>query len=139
MDKLEAYAFLFMDSFSGVLVFPHFPFVFYMMDKLGGYNHILMVLFATLGSVTGFIFNWVIGRALSCCPKSSFFTPKNKNFAENLKNFFIKYGYFLLVLSFVPVIGPLITVIAGIFRLNLFKFSLILIVVQIIYFSIKLI
>ena len=88
------------------------------------YSIVLLVTVASLGNTTGATINWFIGREIA---KSVVRSEKIKTSTRysTVINCYKKYGQWTLLLSWVPFIGDPITLIAGIFKVPLKTFLLI--------------
>lgn len=81
----------------------------------------LLVLVATAGNVLGTVVNWWIGGFLSGYRDRSWFPVKQADF-ERAKLWYARYGVWSLLMSWVPVIGDPLTVVAGAMRINIAQF-----------------
>lgn len=81
----------------------------------------LLVGVATLGNSLGAVVNWGLGRYLLRFRTRRWFYFSDKQI-ESAQGWFQRYGYWTLLLAWMPVIGDPLTLIAGILRvrLNLF-------------------
>ncbi len=79
----------------------------------GKYNLIGLWFYATLGNVTGSITNWFLGRYFI-----GFFSH------DRARKIFLKYGIWTLLFAWLPVIGDPLTIIAGLFRVPILWFTL---------------
>ena len=88
------------------------------------YSIVLLVTVASLGNTTGATINWFIGGEIA---KSVVRSDKIKTSTRysTFINCYKKYGQWTLLLSWVPFIGDPITLIAGIFKVPLKTFLLI--------------
>ena len=84
---------------------------------------ILLVATASLGNVLGSALNWYLGRGINCYTSERWF-PANTQLSR-ATSWYSRYGRWSLLLSWVPVIGDPLTVVAGIMREPLFRFLLI--------------
>ena len=84
---------------------------------------ILLVATASLGNVLGSALNWYLGRGINCYTSKRWF-PANTQLSR-ATSWYSRYGRWSLLLSWVPVIGDPLTVVAGIMREPLFRFLLI--------------
>jgi membrane protein YqaA with SNARE-associated domain len=82
---------------------------------------ILLWLFATLGNVIGSTINYYLGLKLMCFRNRSWF-PINQHQLIKGERFFGSYGKWGLLLAWLPVVGDAITLIAGVFKVNLVWF-----------------
>ena len=83
----------------------------------------LLVATASLGNVLGSVVNWFIGRGINRFTSKRWF-PANAQLSQ-ATIWYGRYGRWSLLLSWVPVIGDPLTVVAGIMREPLFRFLLI--------------
>tara|TARA_B100001057_G_scaffold478375_1_gene548739 strand:+ start:190 stop:612 length:423 start_codon:yes stop_codon:yes gene_type:complete len=82
-----------------------------------------LVAVATLGNVLGATFNWWLGRLTENLRTKKWFPVKEKQL-HKAERFYGRYGRYSLLLSWVPIIGDPITVVAGILREPLLSFVL---------------
>ena len=89
-------------------------------------NHSLFLLwiFATVGNTLGAIFNYWIGL------KGEVYLEKKKYLSiekmDKYRSFFDRYGGYSLLMSWVPIIGDPLTLIAGVLRYN-FKYFIVIV------------
>ncbi|MFD1259896.1 YqaA family protein [Entomomonas asaccharolytica] len=82
----------------------------------------LLIIVATLGNVLGSTINWYLGRKLEQFSNRSWFPIKHETLVR-AEVWYHKYGgKWSLLLSWMPVIGDPITMIAGIMRVPLWLF-----------------
>ena len=84
---------------------------------------ILLVATASLGNVLGSVVNWYLGRGINRFTGKSWF-PANEQLSR-ATSWYSRYGRWSLLLSWVPIIGDPLTVVAGIMREPLLRFLLI--------------
>ena len=84
---------------------------------------ILLVATASLGNVLGSALNWYLGRGINRYTSKRWF-PAN-TLLSRATSWYSRYGRWSLLLSWVPVIGDPLTVVAGIMREPLLRFLLI--------------
>ena len=82
-----------------------------------------LVAVATLGNVLGATFNWWLGRLTENLRAKKWF-PVNEKQLHKAERFYGRYGRYSLLLSWVPIIGDPITIVAGILREPLLSFVL---------------
>ena len=83
----------------------------------------LLVATASLGNVLGSVVNWFIGRGINRFTRKRWF-PANAQLSQ-ATIWYGRYGRWSLLLSWAPVIGDPLTVVAGIMREPLLRFLLI--------------
>ena len=84
---------------------------------------ILLVATASLGNVLGSVVNWYLGRGINRFTGKSWF-PANEQLSR-ATSWYSRYGRWSLLLSWVPIIGDPLTVVAGIMREPFLRFLLI--------------
>ena len=88
-----------------------------------------LVAVATAGNVLGAGVNWLLGRYLMHFKDRRWFPVKGERL-EKAEAWYRKYGRWSLLLSWVPIIGNPLTVIAGVLREPLASFYLIVLVAK---------
>lgn len=79
---------------------------------------------ATLGNVLGSVVNWVLGRYLEHWRDRRWFPVRPEQLDKAQANYH-RYGRWSLLLSWMPIVGDPLTVIAGVMREPLWSFVLI--------------
>jgi membrane protein YqaA with SNARE-associated domain len=79
---------------------------------------------ATFGNVLGSVLNWVLGRSVERFRHKRWF-PVSENKLEKAQQSYLRFGRWSLLLSWVPIIGDPLTVVAGVMREPLWSFLLI--------------
>lgn len=80
-------------------------------------------IFATLGNVAGALCNWVLGRLFRHYQDRRWF-PFNRRTIEKAQQRFARHGAWWLLLAWLPVIGDPLTFVAGVLRISLPLFLL---------------
>ena len=80
-----------------------------------------IVLVASLGNILGSVVNWLIGRSLMNFRERRWFPASQMNLAR-AEDWYGRYGRGSLLLSWLPIIGDPLTVIAGVLREPLWSF-----------------
>ena len=88
-----------------------------------------LLFWASLGNVAGSVVNWLLGRQLETLQKKAWF-PKQITISYRARRWYDKFGRWSLLLSWMPLIGDPITLVAGVFRLPLLPFLLIVTVAK---------
>lgn len=126
MNAIEVYASLFISSFLSSTILPgHSEIILTAFIFLKKYPIIDLIFFASIGNILGSILNWCIGYFLTNLKDRKWF-PINKSQLTRASSWFLKYGKWTLFLSWVPIIGDPLTIIAGIFRVPIYSFILII-------------
>ena len=71
-----------------------------------------LVVVATAGNVIGAIINWWLGKLLLRCQSYSWF-PVSENRLNRARTWYLRYGRWSLLGSWLPIVGDPITVVAG--------------------------
>ncbi|MGF6592126.1 YqaA family protein [Pseudomonas sp. 2835] len=82
---------------------------------------ISLLLIATAGNVLGSIVNWLLGRGIEHLRDKRWFPFKPEQLAKAQQRY-QRYGQWSLLLSWMPVIGDPLTLIAGIMREPFWRF-----------------
>ena len=81
----------------------------------GAYPVFALVLAASLGNVLGSVVNWLLGRGIARFRDRRWF-PVGPRALERAEAWYGRYGKWSLLLSWVPIIGDPLTVVAGALR-----------------------
>ena len=84
----------------------------------GRFDPWLLVITATVGNVLGSVVNWFIGRYIHRFRDRRWF-PVSEASLQRGERFYGRWGAWTLLLSWVPVIGDPLTIIAGFLRVPL--------------------
>lgn len=87
----------------------------------GAYAAVVLIFVATLGNVLGSMLNWWLGSAIVRFKERAWF-PISADKLSRAQKTYSRYGYWSLLLSWVPVIGDPITLIAGVMKEPLWRF-----------------
>jgi membrane protein YqaA with SNARE-associated domain len=82
---------------------------------LNGYSPVWVVLVASLGNVLGAVVNWLLGRWIERFRDRRWFPAKGATL-ERAQGWYRRYGRWSLLLSWAPIIGDPLTVVAGVMR-----------------------
>ena len=83
----------------------------------------LLVAVATLGTTLGSVLTWGLGRSLQRFQHKRWF-PVSEAALHKAQTHFQRYGYWSLLLSWLPIVGDPLTMIAGVLRVPLLPFVL---------------
>jgi membrane protein YqaA with SNARE-associated domain len=92
-------------------------------------SQILLWLWATSGNSLGSIVNWVLGRYFLHFQHKRWF-PVNEQSLEKAQHWFQRYGIWSLLLSWTPVIGDPLTLLAGVMKVRLSLFILLVVIAK---------
>ena len=126
MITTEIYIGLFLSSFLSATILPgQSEIALTSLIVLNNHSISFLVSIASLGNVLGSLFNWFIGCKLERFKKKKWF-PVTDLQLKKASNWYHKYGKWTLLLSWVPFVGDPITIVAGIFRMPIMPFILII-------------
>ena len=83
-----------------------------------------IVVVASIGNILGSIMNWVLGRSLLRFQEKPWFPVNHENLIRAEK-WYRRFGRGTLLLSWVPIIGDPLTLVAGVLREPFWSFTLI--------------
>jgi len=96
--------------------------VLFALLREGG-DPVILVLIATLGNTLGAVVNWSLGRYLLHFQDRRWFYFKPAQI-EKAQRWFQRYGFWSLLMAWAPVGGDALTLIAGIMKVRLVVFLL---------------
>jgi len=119
---MMGYLSLFVSAFLAATLLPFSSEVLLATYVLSGeYNLMWLWIWATLGNVTGSVVNWVLGRYfIQLVARSRFLFSQSE--IDKAQDLFLKYGVWTLLLAWLPVVGDPLTFIAGVFRVPILLF-----------------
>lgn len=122
MLNLSAYLGLFLSAFGAATLLPLQSETVLVALLLGG-NHAVwaLLLVATFGNVLGSWINWLLGRSLEHYRERRWF-PVSPQRLLQAQHWYARYGRWTLLLSWLPVIGDPLTLVAGVMRERLWVF-----------------
>jgi len=88
---------------------------------LGKEDPVALLLIATFGNVLGSLLNWYMGAFLMSFQHRRWF-PASPRQIDKAHKWFSKYGIWSMLLAWAPVIGDPLTVIAGLLRVPIIPF-----------------
>lgn len=122
MTPTESYLYLFSDSFFAAIFFLfQKEMAIYVMANGGLYSKTAIYFTAALGSIGGSAINFYIGKWLSFAKNREWF-PISQNSMKNAQQQWDKYVVWILLISWLSVIGNPLCFLAGIMRTPLKKF-----------------
>ncbi|HCU66689.1 MAG TPA: DedA family protein [Rheinheimera sp.] len=86
-----------------------------------GYNPLMLWAIATFGNVTGSCLNWWLGSQLLRFSHKRWFPVDAEQLAK-AERWYQRWGSASLLLSWVPVVGDPLTIVAGVMRMKLWLF-----------------
>ena len=120
---IASYLLLFGSAFLAATILPFYSeVVLFALLREGG-DPVALVIVATLGNTLGAVVNWVLGRYLLHFQDRRWFYF-NRAQIDKAQRWFQRYGFWTLLLAWMPVGGDALTLIAGIMKVRLWLFLL---------------
>lgn len=124
LENISDLTLLFASSFLAATIFPaQSEILLATLDIAGNHNPLLLLVIATIGNVLGALINWFIGYYFIKFKDKKWF-PIKEGKIKKYSNLYQKYGVWSLLFAWIPIIGDPLTVIAGIFKTNIWLFLL---------------
>lgn len=92
------------------------------LDAKGDHSTAILLLVASVGNVLGSLINWLLGRYVMHFKDCKWFPVNAKNL-KKAEAMYQKYGVWTLLLAWLPFIGDPLTIVAGMFKTNLWIFT----------------
>ncbi|WP_282348306.1 YqaA family protein [Pseudomonas sp. PS01301] len=125
MFELTSYLGLFLAAFGAATLLP-MQSEAVLVGMLLSDRYVISTLLAVaiVGNVLGSVLNWVLGRCVERFRHKRWFPVSEAKLATAQQSY-LRYGHWSLLLSWVPIIGDPLTVVAGIMREPFWRFLLI--------------
>ncbi|SEF02559.1 YqaA family protein [Pseudomonas migulae] len=125
MFELTSYVGLFLAAFGAATLLPmQSEAVLVGMLLTDRYVASTLLAVATFGNVLGSTLNWMLGRSIERLRHKRWF-PVRESKLEKAQQSYLRFGHWSLLLSWVPIIGDPLTVVAGVMREPFWSFLLI--------------
>lgn len=125
MSALAAYGGLFLAAFAAATLLPaQSEAVLAGLIAAGNHTPALLILVAGTGNVLGSVVNWLLGRGVERFRDARWF-PVGARALDRAGAWYRRYGWWSLLLSWLPFVGDPLTVAAGIMREPLPRFLLV--------------
>jgi membrane protein YqaA with SNARE-associated domain len=118
-----SYLALFSSAFLAATILPFYSEVILFALLREGGDAVALVAVASLGNTLGAVVNWLLGRYLLHFQDRRWFYFSRQQIAR-AQGWFQRYGFWSLLFAWLPVGGDALTLIAGIMRVNLWLFLL---------------
>lgn len=118
-----SYLLLFGSAFLAATILPFYSEVVLFALLRDGGDPVLLVAIATLGNTLGAVVNWALGHYLLHFRDRRWFYFSQSQI-DRAQRWFQRYGFWTLLLAWMPVGGDALTLIAGIMRVRLWLFLL---------------
>ena len=120
---MTAYLLLFGSAFLAATILPFYSEVVLFSLLRDGGDPIALVAVATLGNTLGAVVNWALGRYLLHFQDRRWFYFSRQQI-EKAQRWYQRYGFWSLLFSWLPIGGDALTLIAGIMKVRLWLFLL---------------
>ncbi len=122
MTEFAVYGGLFFSALAAATILPmQSEAVLVSLLLVDSYPAWALISIASLGNVLGSVINWILGRGIEHYRDCRWF-PADAAALQRAQQWYRRYGRWSLLLSWVPIIGDPITVIAGVLREPFFTF-----------------
>jgi len=118
----EGYAALFVSAFLAATILPFSSEALLLaMATSAKFDALSLLLQASVGNILGSVVNWTLGRFCLKWRDRRWFPAKPAQL-EAASGWFNRYGVWVLLLAWVPIIGDPLTVVAGLLRVRFWLF-----------------
>lgn len=118
---LTSYLILFFGAFLAATILPFYSEAILFGLLRAGYDPFVLVLVASVGNTLGAVVNWFLGLFLLHFQDKRWFYFKPEQI-QKAQNWFNHYGFWTLLLAWLPIGGDALTLVAGIMRVKLWLF-----------------
>jgi membrane protein YqaA with SNARE-associated domain len=119
--KIQA---LFFSAFLAATIIPaQSEILLFTLKKSQNYSNILLLLVATTGNVLGSLVNWFLGFFLIKFQDKKYF-PLKAGQIKKYGKIYQKFGVWSLLFAWLPIVGDPLTLVAGVFKVNIWLFLL---------------
>jgi len=130
MSDAAAYAALFFAALAAATILPMQSEAVLVGLLLADYSPWLLLTVASAGNVLGSVINWLLGRGVERFRDRRWFPARGAQF-DRAQRWYRRYGKWSLLLSWVPIVGDPLTVIAGVMREPLPTFLLLVTIAKV--------
>ena len=130
MLEAAPYAGLFLSAFLAATILPMQSEAVLVGLLLTGHSPLTVVAVASVGNVLGSIVNWLLGRGIERFRNRAWFPVDQQSF-DRAQAWYQKYGKWSLLLSWAPIIGDPLTLMAGVLRERLAVFVLLVTIAKV--------
>jgi membrane protein YqaA with SNARE-associated domain len=131
MDAFAVYSGLFAAAFTAATILPaQSEAVLAGLLATGSFSPAMLILVASIGNILGSTVNWVLGLGIERFRDRPWF-PVRPAALDRATGWYHRYGRWSLLLSWMPIIGDPLTVVAGVLREPLWSFVAIVAVAKV--------
>ena len=121
MAELTVYAGLFLSALVAATVIPMQSESLLVGLLVADYPPAPLLVVASLGNILGAVVNWMLGRWIERFRDRRWF-PASRESLERAQRWYRRLGYWSPLLSWMPVVGDPLTVVAGVLRVPFARF-----------------
>jgi membrane protein YqaA with SNARE-associated domain len=115
MTGLAVYGGLFLAAFAAATILPMQSEAALVGLLLADYAPWLVIAVASIGNVLGSVVNWFLGRGIESFRAKRWF-PASESALDRAQRWYGRYGKWSLLLSWAPIVGDPLTLVAGMLR-----------------------
>ena len=115
MNELTIYVGLFVAALAAATILPMQSEAALVGLLIADYSPWLLITVASIGNVLGSVVNWGLGRSIQHFRHKRWF-PASAAGLERAQRWYHRYGKWTLLLSWVPIVGDPLTVVAGVMK-----------------------
>lgn len=115
MTLLAVYGGMFLSALSSATLLPGQSEAVLVALLAAGHSPVALLVTATVGNVLGSLVNWGLGRGIERFRDRDWF-PVSPSRLARAQAWYVRYGRWSLLLSWLPVVGDALTVVAGAMR-----------------------
>ncbi|SJM28010.1 YqaA family protein [Mesorhizobium delmotii] len=131
MDIFAIYGGLFVVAFAAATILPsQSEAALAGLLATGSFSPAMLVVVASIGNILGSAVNWGLGRGIERFGDKPWF-PLRPARLNRAANWYRRYGRWSLLLSWMPIVGDPLTVVAGVLREPLWSFVVIVAVAKV--------
>ncbi len=130
MSSVSVYAGLFLAALAAATILPMQSEAVLVGLLLSGYTPWLLLTVASVGNVLGSVINWLLGRSIERFRDRPWFPARGAQL-DRAQRWYRRYGKWSLLLSWVPIVGDPLTVMAGVMREPLPMFLLLVTIAKV--------
>ena len=123
MSALAVYLSLFFSAFLAATILPLQSEAVLVVALLAEHSPAAVIAVASVGNVLGAVVNWVLGRGIERFRERRWF-PVGDAALARAQGWYRRYGRWSLLLSWAPIVGDPLTLVAGVMRERLAVFLL---------------
>lgn len=130
MIDIGVYLSLFLSATAAATILPLQSEAVVTAALLHGYPPVAVLAAASIGNVLGAVVNWFLGRGIERFSGRSWF-PVGEAALARAQDWYRRYGRWSLLLSWLPIVGDPLTLVAGVMREKLWVFLLLVAIAKV--------